>query len=181
MVRLSVQLIVVLMLGVLLTACPATAPANTDGPESTGGGNGQGTDETGGPEASLVALHGGALGLMPFVEVGSCFWVLASVPDLTNVVEIVSCDEEHQYEMFGKITLTEETYPGEDAMGGLTTGCEDQLFEDYVGEPFDGSEWGILAVGPTESEWAAGQRTIQCALFDPDSDTTEGSVTDSGD
>ena len=173
------RLLMVLGLAILLAACGG-APGTGAGDGGDGDGNGQGTDAAAAPQASLVALHGGSIGLMPFVEVGSCFWVLASAPDLTNVVEIVSCDEEHQYEMFAKVDVPGDDWPGEDRMTELAADCEEQLFEDYVGTPSDESRWEILTVAPTEVEWLAGQRTIQCALFDPDEETTEGSAQGSG-
>ena len=175
------RLLMVLGIGLVLAACGGTpGGAGGDGGNGDGDGNGPGTDAAAQPQASLVALHGGSIGLMPFVEIGSCFWVLASAPDLTNVVEIVSCDNEHQYEMFAKVEVPGDDWPGEERLNELATDCEEGLFEDYVGTPSDESTWEILAVAPTEAEWAAGQRTIQCAVFDPNEESTEGSVQDSG-
>ena len=172
------RLLIGLVVAVLLAACGGT-PAGGDGDGANGGVNGQGTDETA-AATELVAQHGGSTGLMTFVEIGTCFWVLGSEPNLTDIVEIVSCDEEHQYEMFHKVEVRGDDWPGQDALEELATECDEQPFEDYVGTSFDESRWRILVVAPTEEEWGGGQQTIRCALFDPEQETTEGSARDSG-
>ncbi len=179
--RHSTRLFMVLVLGVLLAACGGAVPGGGDGDGANGGGNGQGTDATSEPAASLVAQHGGSTGLMQFVEIGSCFWVLGEEPNLTDIVEIVSCDEEHEYEMFGKIDVPGDARPSDQELADLAAEeCGEDVFEDYVGAAPDDSRYRSFFVAPTEEEWAAGMRTIQCTLFDPEEESTSGPARDSG-
>lgn len=179
--RVPVQLLIVVVLGVLLAACPAATPGGTNGDGDGDGGNGQGTDGPGEPAETLVAEHGGSTGLLTFVEPGTCFWVLGNEANFTDQVEIVACDEEHEYEVFAHIEPDSggQDWPGEETLTELARDCTDQLFEDYVGIPADESTWEILAVMPDEDEWGRGQQDIVCALFDPEAGTAEGSAQDS--
>ena len=50
-----------------------------------------------------------------------------------------------------------------------------QLFESFVGRPFDGSGWDFTWLGPSEQSWRSGDREVVCMLG-PTSGTTTGSA-----
>ncbi|MDI3331675.1 MAG: septum formation family protein [Micrococcus sp.] len=102
------------------------------------------------------------------LAVGDCF---NGFEDEGNAVATVDCAEEHDSELLHVVTLPESVaeFPGDGNQEHLWAEHEDacygQVFEDYVGEPWDTSDWDVYTFRPTQWAWAAGDRTVQCVVY----------------
>lgn len=102
------------------------------------------------------------------LELGTCLND-ASVPDGADLADIpqVSCEEPHDSELFGIITVDDDTYPGADVLIEKgQSGCQ-LRFSDFVGIDFRSSALDFHFYYPTPSSWSQGDRTIYCMLVDP--------------
>jgi hypothetical protein len=86
---------------------------------------------------------------------------------------VVSCDGPHALEVFATFTLTAADLDVEDATGypgkvrvvrAADEGCSARI-EAVVEEP---DAYGLMALWPSESSWATGDRAVACAVFSPD-------------
>ena len=67
-------------------------------------------------------------------------------------------------------------YPGEDALASFgNNGCN-QAFTDYVGIEVEESEFGAIALWPTDAHWGGGMRQIVCFATSPEADRLIRSV-----
>lgn len=95
-------------------------------------------------------------------------------------VRAIPCDDPHPYEVFHVFSLPRQPYPGDDAVvQAADEGCYAE-FEDFVGEPFEGSSVDFSYFTPLEGEWKGGRhdRMVQCFVV-PGQDVT-GTLADSG-
>ena len=102
------------------------------------------------------------------LEMGTCLND-ASVPEGADLADIpqVSCDQPHDSELFGIITVDDETYPGADVLIQKgQDGCQ-LRFGDFVGIDFRSSTLDFHFYYPTPSSWSQGDRTIYCMVVDP--------------
>ena len=101
------------------------------------------------------------------LAVGDCWNSPSSTDETFNVstVELVSCDQLHDNEVFAIFFMDDGPYPGDDAVrAAADEGCLDPRFSDYVGEPYASSIYYAGALWPSESTWADGDREIVCYL-----------------
>ena len=99
------------------------------------------------------------------LEVGDCF----DTDDVSSVdeVTVVGCDATHVYEVFEIADYDagpDEAFPGEDELGDTAEDVCRPGFEDYVGVPYDDSEWFGTFINPSEQTWEEGDREILCVL-----------------
>ena len=102
------------------------------------------------------------------LELGTCLDD-ASVPEGADLADIpqVPCDEPHDSELFGIITIDDDTYPGADVLIDKgQNGCQ-LRFGDFVGIDFRSSALDFHFYYPTPSSWSQGDRTIYCMVVDP--------------
>lgn len=120
------------------------------------------------------------------LEVGDCFDDPDGV-DLgtqTTVFELpaVPCSQPHDNEVFALIALEgdDDEYPGTEEVQTLGfERCYDE-FEAYVGAPYEESALEFDPyLFPTAQTWAAGDREIVCAVYNPDLSPLTGSTRDS--
>ena len=82
---------------------------------------------------------------------------------------VVACSQAHEEEVFSVFDYPNatSTFPGYEAIGAIEqTQCESD-FAGYVGVTWDQSDaYTINYAGPTEHDWAAGDRAIVCTLDD---------------
>jgi Septum formation len=109
------------------------------------------------------------------LDVGDC---VQDLDALENGNSTVNCDDEHVFELFAKVELDDDDFPGEDEIESQAAEtCRGQDFEDYVGVPYVESEWFAYPRWPTESGWEQGNdRTILCFVTTEDLSPTTGSV-----
>ncbi len=146
------------------TTEPTEEPDGTDlatgEPDGTDGGGPRGEDE------------GNAFELDP----GDCLNVIDAE---TNTVEQVDCEDSHEYEIYGRLEIPgedDDEWPGDEELSTFAAECTAETFEEFVGVEYAASRWYSVEVYPTEEEWDRGIRTVICALWDPESETTEGSA-----
>ncbi|MDX1469586.1 MAG: septum formation family protein [Acidimicrobiia bacterium] len=114
------------------------------------------------------------------LEVGDCFDDPSDTEDIA-FIQTVSCDEPHQNEVYATLTLTEfETYPGRDTVDDAALVQCLELFEDYVGAPYETSSLDIAFLTPTEESWSEGDRGATCALYSLDGQMLVGSMRGTG-
>jgi Septum formation len=104
-------------------------------------------------------------------EAGEC-----TNDDLTGSIgEIgtVDCDEPHTAEAFAQFDVDGDDFPGNEAIAEQAfEECWGDLFEDYVGIPYQESIYDSPThILPSEESWDAGDRTVICII----SATTDGS------
>jgi hypothetical protein len=114
------------------------------------------------------------------LEVGDCVEDAADLNETSLVA--IDCDDDHTLELIGRFEVEGDEYPGEDELRAQgDERCTGQLFEDYVGAPYD-PEGDVLvtAVLPSADSWEdADDRTILCFAHAPDLAETDQSVEDS--
>jgi hypothetical protein len=98
------------------------------------------------------------------LEVGDCF----NEPEggQATRVELISCQEPHDTEVFGRFVLPHGEYPGPESVAeSAAEGCYTRM-EHYVGENLLTSGLAIVWLAPTEERWDDEERTVICALRD---------------
>jgi MFS family permease len=94
-------------------------------------------------------------------------------------VSAISCRAVHDgevYAVLGHEAGPGEPYPGEEALTSYGDDRCTQPFQEYVGLEFEQSEFGAIALWPTEDSWSAGMRQIVCFATSPEGDRLIRSV-----
>jgi len=135
---------------------------------STSPGGGSGTSG-GVPDTSAFDL-----------EVGDCFALGLGTDrgsDEVEMVDLQTCDDEHDNEAYAVVEATQPSWPGDDDMEAFADeGCYDE-FESFVGIPWDESVADFGYLSPTEQSWSEGDREVLCYVY-IDGDTSPGSLED---
>ena len=84
----------------------------------------------------------------------------------------LKCSEPHDLQVFSNFTLTGDEYPSVATIVSDAAARCGRSFTKFVGVDFGISALDFVYYYPTESSWAAGDRTVDCAIFDPDGKTT---------
>jgi hypothetical protein len=102
------------------------------------------------------------------LETGDCINREALEDDDRDTVPVVDCAEEHDLEIYVSYDLEADgAYPSvETIIADATTQCE-SYFTPFVGLDFGISTLDFVYYYPTETSWAAGDRGVNCAVFDP--------------
>jgi hypothetical protein len=110
------------------------------------------------------------------LRVGDCFDLKdPSAEEITDVTA-KPCTEPHEFELFWTGSMPEGAYPTQAAFEGFfETHCVG-AFQPYVGKGYLDSELDIYWLTPFEETWDAGDRSIQCAAYDPNDNQLIGSV-----
>ncbi len=88
----------------------------------------------------------------------------------------VGCGQAHDVEIFHRITVSESSWPGEEALFDLADPeCLD-AFGPYVGIDYGFSVFGFTVALPTEADFVAGDRTLVCLLSNYDGSQKSGSA-----
>lgn len=83
----------------------------------------------------------------------------------------VACSKPHDLEVFSHFALKDGPYPSvESIVSDAAARCA-RSFTKFVGVDFGISDLDFIYYYPTESSWAAGDRMVDCAIFDPDGKT----------
>ena len=118
------------------------------------------------------------------LRVGDCFDLNDPTADQIEDVKAVPCTTEHEFEVFYVGTMGKGSYPtdaaGEhrnhgrqvlDIEGAFWTYLDHNCipaFRTYIGRSwYGGSDLDIYWLVPTDDAWRAGDRTVQCAAFNP--------------
>jgi hypothetical protein len=126
--------------------------------------------------------EGGDVGVFA-LEQGDCFVTPPS--GNLNEVDAVPCDEPHSSEVIGLFDLEgdeDAPFPGDAEIQTQSNDtCGGDLYEEYVGAPFDPARHTVQFITPTQQTWdQVDDREVICVVGNPDgSDLTE-SVEGSG-
>ncbi len=100
------------------------------------------------------------------LAVGDCYDV---ADDLEEVGEVTArpCAEPHEYELMYIGSMSGQAYPSDAQVGAwLEEHCL-PAFDDYIGRAYEASRLDIAWFQPSESGWEQGDRSMQCAVYDP--------------
>ncbi len=115
------------------------------------------------------------------LTIGDCIETPAG--ESVRRVDIVSCDEPHDAEVFAVAThpaQSDEAFPGVPALLEFAADeCLGQAFVDYVGVPRIRSQLTDYEFVPGEEGWSEGRRGIVCVVDSSDGLPLTGSVKDS--
>lgn len=110
------------------------------------------------------------------LRVGDCFDL--DNPDAEQVEEVAArpCAEAHQYEMVFADAMPEGDYPTDDQFNTYVDQQCLPAFATFVGVGYDSSMLEISWFYPSTNGWSRGDRTVQCAIYDPQQDRITGSL-----
>ncbi len=121
-----------------------------------------------------VVLLGACAGDPLFsLEVGDC--LMDPGAGVIKAVDIVDCADDHEFEVYATHMLSSADAWDQARVEAQGDKICLQLFESFVGRPFDGSGWDFTWLGPSEQSWRSGDREVVCMLG-PTSGTTTGSA-----
>jgi hypothetical protein len=102
------------------------------------------------------------------LETGDCINRAALEDNDRDTAPLVSCAELHDLEVYVSYDLEAKgDYPSvETIVADATKQCE-SYFTPFVGLDFGISTLDFVYYYPTETSWAAGDRGVTCAIFDP--------------
>ena len=83
----------------------------------------------------------------------------------------VPCSKPHDLEVFSHFALKDGEYPSVASIVSDAAARCARSFTKFVGVDFGISALDFVYYYPTESSWAAGDRMVDCAIFDPDGKT----------
>ena len=101
------------------------------------------------------------------LRVGDCFDL--KDPDAEEVGDVAAqpCTEAHEYEVFYVGLLAEGSYPGEQALTEFVIDNCEPAFGTYIGTAYLDSQLDFSWLYPSDDSWDDGDRSIQCAAYDP--------------
>lgn len=120
------------------------------------------------PSATPEATRSfGPTGLVE-IEKGDCLNRAYLEDDNRDTAPIVDCEAPHDLEVYLSYDVEgESTYPSvESIVADATAKCA-SYFTPFVGLDFGISTLDFVYYYPTETSWAAGDRGVDCAVFDP--------------
>jgi hypothetical protein len=100
------------------------------------------------------------------LRIGDCFDLKTSAAEFTDVTAR-PCSETHQYELYWIGSMDEGAYPSDDAFEAFFDDHCISTFDRYVGEAWEESPLDIYWTVPNLIGWTAGNRSVQCAVYDP--------------
>jgi hypothetical protein len=109
------------------------------------------------------------------LRVGDCFNLKHPSAEIEHFKE-VACTKEHDYELFYVGAMRKRSHPTEDAILDYVIDYCDPAFGHYIGKDVDDSELDYDWLVPTEDAWRSGDRTVQCAAYDPNNSLQKGSL-----
>jgi hypothetical protein len=142
------------------------ASNTTDAPDTT--------DEPVGPSGDAVQVAS--------LQTGDCILEFGVEEAEVDIVEVVSCDQPHFGEVYGVPEFDEPRgapYPGDEAIVDEADRLCVDLFEPYVGAPYDESELFFEFLTPTAEGWDLHDRGVVCYAT-ARGGSLEESVRDSG-
>ena len=115
---------------------------------------------------------------------GDCFNYQGEQDKEVSDVELVPCEDPHQFEAYAVVLIEEPSglpFPGSTQVGLLSDNLCLASFEEFVGLPYSDSILEVLTFSPSQDSWEdMDDREVVCVLFDPEDLYTEGSMRGSG-
>jgi hypothetical protein len=109
------------------------------------------------------------------LEVGQCLNAETGEGQVSSV-PIVDCSQPHQGEIYALPQLPDGAFPGDEAVSQTAEEeCAGQAFTDYVGVPYQESEFEVTFLLPSADTWADGDREIACVVTSTEPGSVRGS------
>ena len=113
----------------------------------------------------LAACEGNVFSL----KVGDCFngGAGANTEEYIEVtdVEVVSCDDPHENEVYAVFELPDSSWKGDDyVFEQAEIGCVWARFEAFMGIEYDLSTWYADIIIPSEEAWKENERKVSCSV-----------------
>ena len=124
---------------------------------------------------SLSLLAASCTGEVLTLEVGTCFDDPESFEEVTDVPQ-VECTEPHDNEVIALRQLDNASFPGHEAVAARADALCVAAFDDYIGVPYESSQYAFGWLVPTEDSWSSGDREVICFVYDPSLAKITGSV-----
>ena len=113
---------------------------------------------------------------VPTAEVGDC---IESVGLVVDELPTVDCDEPHEVQVVGLYEHDGDDFPGDEAISEEAFDECRELFENFVGAPFEETSLSVLPITPTEESWnEADDRESICVAGRDDSEQLTETVED---
>ena len=110
------------------------------------------------------------------LRIGDCFNLKDEAADNVSEVDAKPCAEAHHYELYQDASLSEGDYPAADQLKAYAEQECMGAFLSYVGVTYQNSTLEVLYFTPTSDAWGHGDRSVQCAAYDPAQATLTGSL-----
>ncbi len=97
------------------------------------------------------------------LEEGDCL----RAPDADQIVQVdtVECDEPHEFEVMGTVTIGDGPYPGDQQVFETALDQCEAVFTSYMGASYPQPPWYINVFTPSAEGWDAGDRNATCLVF----------------
>lgn len=126
-------------------------------------------------DADGAITEGGQLAVTD-LRVGDCFNDPGQVVQV-DALETVPCSEPHDLEVFHEFELADaDQLPAPDQLEEQVAAQCLPAFEAFVTIPYQDSTLDIWILEPTAESWRAGDRTVQCSVFDTSGATLTGTA-----
>ena len=111
------------------------------------------------------------------IRLGDCFDLKdATATDKIEKVTARPCADPHEYEMIFVGSLPAGSYPAEKAFEDYVAANCLPAFNAYIGNDYDSSDLDMYWLYPTDDAWRGGDRSVQCAAYDPGNAALRGSL-----
>lgn len=101
------------------------------------------------------------------LRVGDCFDLKSTDATTVNNVTARPCSEQHQHELFYSGSMLDGSYPDDSTFSSYVAANCGPAFGSYVGMPYQSSSLDVYYFTPTSASWSDGNRTVECAVYDP--------------
>lgn len=109
------------------------------------------------------------------LEVGQCIDAGTGSGQVGSV-PVVGCDQPHEGEIYALPQLPDGGFPGAEAIEETAQEqCGGSAYTDYVGVPYQESEFEVSFLLPTEQTWGDGDREIACIVQSTEPGSVRGS------
>ena len=98
------------------------------------------------------------------LAVGDCFNDDAAAADVVQTVATVRCSEPHDNEIFFEFSMTDASFPGQEATATAAGARCVAEFEGFVGLSYEESDLDLFPIIPTVQSWADGSPEESLAL-----------------
>lgn len=103
------------------------------------------------------------------VSVGECMGTASLQSDQVSRIETVECSTEHDVEAFASMSLSDDSYPGEDEIQAQADEFCLAKFESFIGLSYQESEFDYSYLYPTAEGWDnLADREILCLVISPE-------------
>jgi hypothetical protein len=108
--------------------------------------------------------------------VGDCFDNGSGTAEEVEDVIARPCSDAHQFEVFWTGSMTDGAYPSKGDFEAFMDARCYAAFESYLDVGYSDTWLDIYWFHPTKDGWGLGDRSVQCAVFDPDNPRLTGSL-----